>query len=155
MCIVYFYLDMAVDSLATGGVLIHVMMVVKFIIFFFFLFVEFFARRNPFKLLATAVVVSMAAYLLSLGSYWGIFSAAPENSFRKRESGLQLLRMGFTSPLPELKSDVMRNSDRIFFARFFPMRGSTGWTWISPTRNGKICCSPVRSKWPTSSPSIS
>lgn len=115
MCVVYFYLDMAVDSLATGGVLVHLMMIAKFIIFFFFLFVEFFARRNPFKLLVTAIVVSMAAYLLSLGSYWIIHSAAPEHSYRKRESGLQLLRMGFTSPLSELKSDVMRNPDKDFF----------------------------------------
>lgn len=115
MCVVYFYLDMAVDSLATGGMLVHLMMIVKFIIFFFFLFVEFFARRNPLKLLVTAVVVSMAAYLLSLGSYRLIFSTAPDHSFRKRESGLQLLRMGFTSPLLELKGDVMRNPDKDFF----------------------------------------
>ena len=115
MCVVYFYLDMAVDSLAAGRVLVHPMMIVKFIIFFFFLFVEFFARRNPLKLLVTAIIVSMASYLLSIGSYRLIFATAPEHSFRKRESGLQLLSMGFTSPLMELKGDLLRNPNGNYF----------------------------------------
>ncbi|MGV7929484.1 MAG: hypothetical protein AB2L13_11365 [Spirochaetota bacterium] len=115
MCVFYFYLDMAVDSFATGGAIVHVLMIGKFIIFFFFLFVEFFARRNPLKLLGTAIVVSLFAYLLSLGAYRLIFVSSPDLSYQKRESGLQLLRLGFTSPLADLKTQVMRNPDREFF----------------------------------------
>jgi hypothetical protein len=87
----------------------------KFVIFLFFLFVEFFARRNPLKLFATAVVVSMAAYLLSLGAYRLIFATSPALSYQKRESGLELLRLGFTSPLADLKKQVMQNPDEEFF----------------------------------------
>ncbi|RPI95672.1 MAG: hypothetical protein EHM32_05210, partial [Spirochaetales bacterium] len=115
MCVVYFYLDMAVDSLAMGGAIFHILMIGKFIIFFFFLFVEFFARRNPLKLLATAVVISVAAYLLSLAAYRIIFVTSQDLSYQKRESGLQLLRLGFTSPLADLKKQVVQNPDQEFF----------------------------------------
>ncbi|MCU0844136.1 MAG: hypothetical protein MUC76_04340 [Spirochaetes bacterium] len=115
MCVIYFYLDMAVDSFAMGGAIFHILMIGKFIIFFFFLFVEFFARRNPLKLLATAVVISVAAYLLSLAAYRIIFVTSQDLSYQKRESGLQLLRLGFTSPLADLKKQVMQNPDQEFF----------------------------------------
>jgi len=111
LCVLYFYLDLLVDSVVSGGPAVQLMLLLKFIIFFFFLFVEFFVRRRLYKLFGTAVVVSLLVYVSYIGAFRVVFAASEAHSYQKRVSGLQLLKMGFTSPFGQLTDELKKTSD--------------------------------------------
>jgi hypothetical protein len=118
LSVAYFYLDLLVGSISTGGGLIQAIMILKLVIFYFFLFYEFFARRNPFKLLGTALMVGVTSYALFLGSHMLLFDRSSEEGFVRREAGMYLLRLGFKYPVGELKEQVMRSGDPEYVKEF-------------------------------------
>lgn len=115
LCIFYFYLNMAIYSTFKSAISIHLMMILKFVIFFFFLFYEFFRRRNPLKLLTTAVIVSIISHSLFISAFMLIFKVSPKFSYRKKESGIQLLKVGFKYPVYKLRDIFIKNPDPAFF----------------------------------------
>lgn len=115
LCVAYFYLDALISSALAHGPVVQLIMIVKLLVFYFFLFVEFYKRRNLYKLLTTAVVVSAVTYCLYLSATMLIFAHSGEESYAKKESGLQLLRLGWRYPLGDLKKHVLLRPDPGFF----------------------------------------
>ncbi len=111
LCLAYFYLDTALETVLVSGSAAGIAAYLKLLIFFFFLFLEFYVRRNPLKLFATAVAVSLVAFTLLVGANGLVLKWSPARSFQKRESGMRLLRLGFRFPLGAMKREVQSYPD--------------------------------------------
>lgn len=111
LCVLYFYLDLLIDSVLSGGLALQLMLLLKFVIFFFFIFVEFFVRRRLYKLFSTAAVVSLVFYVFYIGSYKNVFNATTPGSYPNTVSGLHLLRLGFSSPVVQLQEHLKASPD--------------------------------------------
>ncbi len=110
LLLVYGVMDKAVYSIVESGFIISGIKLLKIIIFLFFLLSEFIDK------IAHRIAVTLITSLLILLSITGSFLLLYRNSgdsFLRRESGLYLLRMGYTFPFEDLAESALesRNYD--------------------------------------------
>ena len=111
--VLYFILDKTFYSMATTGTSISVIKISKLFIFFCFVFLEFF--RGIFKSIICSIAISGLIYFSIIGFYHTVYKYSNDISFQKKESGLLLLRCGYSSPLMKLKNLAIEKPDYNLF----------------------------------------
>lgn len=111
--VLYFILDKFLYAEATSGMAICAIKIVKLFIFFLVIFYEFYIRKLITILSST--VLSVVLFIMIFLSFLFSYNYTKPSTYIKKESGLQLLRFGYTSNLDEMKEIVFKTSDFGFF----------------------------------------
>ncbi|MBN2401126.1 MAG: hypothetical protein JXN64_01880 [Spirochaetes bacterium] len=100
--------DKIIYSTIGAGSAISCIKILKIFIFFFFLFTEF--TNGNLKRLLVSLIISLLIYLSIISTFSIIFKNT-EGTFQSKESGLYLLKMGYSYPLEKLKSQILKSTD--------------------------------------------
>ncbi len=115
LCVAYFYVTMFIDSAVQGGAGVQLVMYIKFVLFFFLLFAEFYGPKGIVRLVVSACIVSILLYAIFIGAFLVIYRITADDSYQKKQAGIQFLRMGFRFPFAQLSGAVLRTSDDKLF----------------------------------------
>jgi hypothetical protein len=108
----YFMLDKLLTAVFVYGPAVSLMKTIKLSMFFFLLFNEFFSSAwSLIKKIALSASSGIVIFCLIMGAYFSIYSAGFENPYPKKESGVTILKYGFSFPLGELKKMAVKHSD--------------------------------------------
>jgi hypothetical protein len=105
---IYGALDKVIYSTIDIGLAISGIKLFKIFIFLFFLLTEFI--DNITKRILFSLIASLLIFLSVIGTFSVILKYS-EGSFQGTESGLYLLRMGYSYPLEKLKTSVLKSRD--------------------------------------------
>ncbi|MDY6935758.1 MAG: hypothetical protein SVZ03_16255 [Spirochaetota bacterium] len=107
--ILYFISDKIIYSTITCGTAITAIKALKSTAFLYLLFYEFF--RKPIRPLLYSIAISIFIFFSIIVFLSTVFKYSNTLSYQKKESGLLLLRFGYTSPIQELKDIVIEEMD--------------------------------------------
>jgi hypothetical protein len=114
--LIYGALDKVIYSIIENGVAISGIKLLKIIIFLFFLLSEFIdniTKRIVFSLIACSLI-----YFSVVSSFSLIFKNYG-SSFQSRESGIYLLKMGYTFPLKKLTNSALNSKHYDLLEKLF------------------------------------
>ena len=138
--VAFFFIDKMVYTLFTGGYPIILFKLIKISFFIFFLCYEFFGSRWKIVRLAVySLFTGFISLLLVFSIIISGFLFSGNSSYHKRETGLILLKSGFSFPLPELMTSTIKMSDTklfvkiLFYAKRYNFRlvyNSSEWEYL-------------------------
>ena len=106
---IYGALDKVIYSVLDSGIAISGIKFFKILIFLFFLIIEFF--NNIPKCTIISLILTLCIFFSNVSIFSVIFKYSEAQSFQSKESGLYLLRMGYTYPLGKLTNLVFKSKD--------------------------------------------
>ena len=122
----YYFMDKVLFSVFTAGPAISVIKFSKFVVLFFFLFYGFLGERHKLRSLLYSIVVSTALLSLVVGGYFlAYFNSAPR-SYQQNESGMVLMKFGFSFPVTELRRNVVEKKDIVLFREMEKIAAARG-----------------------------
>jgi hypothetical protein len=118
LLLVYGALDKVIYSIIDSGAAISGIKLLKIIIFLFFILAEFI--DNIIKRIVFSLIASSLIFISVVSSFTLIFKNS-ESSFQNRESGLYLLRMGYTFPLGKLTNSALKSKHYDILEKLFTL----------------------------------
>ncbi len=105
----YFWIfEKAIYYVFESGTAASCIKMLKISVFLFFLINEFYP---VVKGIIISLIIALILYISIVGIYAGIFLYSPIESFKSKESGYRILRMGYTFPVEKLKNVALKTYD--------------------------------------------
>lgn len=122
----YYFIDKFLFSAVGAGTAISVIKFSKFVALFFFLFYAFLGERQKLRSLLYSIFVSTVLMFLVVGGYLLIYLNSSPGSYQQNESGIVLMKFGFSFPSAELRRSVVRKKDMALFMEMEAVSSSQG-----------------------------
>ncbi len=113
--VIYYFLDKLLYFLSPGVSTTFIVKILKFFIVFFLLFNNFFVNKSKIKLMLISAITSAILVIIIISSNIAIYKRSDNLTYQKRESGLILLKYGFSFPMDGLKRIIVQKSDLALF----------------------------------------
>ena len=126
VAVAYFFIDKYLFSAAGAGPAVIIIKFSKFLALFFFLFYAFLGERQKLRSLFYSLFVSAALMFLVVGGYLLTYYYSAPLTYQQNESGIVLMRFGFSFPAAELRRNVIQKKDMALYREMEWVSSSMG-----------------------------